>query len=63
MFLILIGIAVIVIGFVIANNESSARPYSGMIRIIGLLIVIVGAGLASIKQIEPGDVGVQKLFG
>ena len=63
MFLIFIGIAVIVIGFVIANNESPVKPYSGMIRIIGFLIVIAGAGLASVKQIEPGDVGVQKLFG
>ena len=63
MFLIFIGIAVIVIGFVIASNESPAKPYSGMIRIIGLLILLVGAGLASVKQIEPGDVGVQKLFG
>src|SRR5450759_5195659 len=63
MFVIFIGIALIIIGFVLANNESPARSYSGMIRIIGFLIVIVGAGLASVKQIEPGDVGVQKLFG
>ena len=63
MFLIFIGIAVVVIGFVIANNESPAKPYSGMIRIIGFLIVLAGVGLASVKQIEPGDVGVQKLFG
>ena len=63
MFLIFIGIAVIVIGFVIANNESPVKPFSGMIRIIGFLIVIAGVGLASVKQIEPGDVGVQKLFG
>jgi len=63
MFIIFIGIAVIVIGFVIANNESPAKPFSGTIRIVGLLIVLVGAGLASVKQIEPGDVGVQKLFG
>lgn len=63
MFVIFIGIAVIIIGFVLANNESPARSYSGIIRIIGFLIVIVGAGLASVKQIEPGDVGVQKLFG
>jgi regulator of protease activity HflC (stomatin/prohibitin superfamily) len=34
-----------------------------LIRIVGLLIVLAGAGLASVKQIEPGDVGVQKLFG
>jgi len=63
MFIIFMGIVVIVIGFVIANNESPVKPYSGMIRIIGFLIVIAGAGLASVKQIEPGDVGVQKLFG
>jgi len=63
MFLIFIGIAVIVIGFVIANNESPVKPYSGRIRIVGFLILIVGAGMASVKQIEPGDVGVQKLFG
>ena len=63
MFLIFIGIAVIVVGFVIANNESPAKPYSGMIRIVGFLILLAGAGLASVKQIEPGDVGVQKLFG
>ncbi|MDP2339215.1 MAG: prohibitin family protein [Bacteroidota bacterium] len=63
MFLIFIGIAVIIIGFVIANNESPAKSYSGMIRIVGFLIVIAGAGLASVKQIEPGYVGVQKLFG
>ncbi|HAH22228.1 MAG TPA: band 7 protein [Prolixibacteraceae bacterium] len=63
MFVIFIGIAVIVIGFVIANNDSPAKPYSGMIRIIGFLVLIAGIGLASVKQIEPGDVGVQKLFG
>jgi regulator of protease activity HflC (stomatin/prohibitin superfamily) len=63
MFLIFIGIAVVIVGFVIAKNESPVKPYSGMIRIIGFLIVLVGAGLASVKQIEPGDVGVQKLFG
>ncbi|HAQ19637.1 MAG TPA: band 7 protein [Prolixibacteraceae bacterium] len=63
MLIIFFGIAVIIIGFVIANNDSPARPYSSMIKIIGFLIVLVGAGLSSVKQIEPGDVGVQKLFG
>ena len=47
MFVIFIGIAVVVIGFVIANNESPAKPYSGMIRIIGFLIVLAGVGLAT----------------
>lgn len=63
MFLIFIGIVVIVIGFVIANNESPAKPFSGTIRIIGFLILLIGAAISSVKQIEPGYVGVQKLFG
>jgi regulator of protease activity HflC (stomatin/prohibitin superfamily) len=63
MFLIFIGIAVVVIGFVVANNESPAKPYSGMIKTVGFLTLLAGAGLSSVKQIEPGDVGVQKLFG
>lgn len=63
MFLIFIGIAVIAVGFAIAKNESPVKPYSGTIRLIGFLVLLIGAGLSSVKQIEPGDVGVQKLFG
>jgi regulator of protease activity HflC (stomatin/prohibitin superfamily) len=63
MFIILIGIVVTVIGFVIAKNESPAKPYNGIIKIIGFLIILIGGSYASVKQIEPGDVGVQKLFG
>lgn len=63
MFLIIIGIAVIIIGIVLGKNESPARTYGGTVSIIGILIVIIGVALSSVKQIEPGDVGVQKLFG
>ena len=63
MFLIFVGIAVIVIAFVLAKNESPVQAYTGTIRIVGFLILLLGLGLASVKQIEPGDVGVQKLFG
>jgi len=63
MFIIFIGIIVIIIGYVLAKTESPVKEYTGTIRVIGFLILLVGAGLASVKQIEPGDVGVQKLFG
>jgi regulator of protease activity HflC (stomatin/prohibitin superfamily) len=63
MFLIILGIIVIVIGFTISKAESPLKPYSGMIRIVGVLILIIGASLSAVKQIEPGYVGVQKLFG
>jgi len=63
MFLIFVGIAVIIIAFVLAKNESPVKAYTGTIRIVGFLILLLGLGLSSVKQIEPGDVGVQKLFG
>lgn len=63
MFLIIVGIIVIVFGFVLAKNESPFKAYNSTIRIVGFLILLIGLGLSSVKQIEPGDVGVQKLFG
>jgi regulator of protease activity HflC (stomatin/prohibitin superfamily) len=63
MFIIFIGIVVIAIGFVISKNESPVKPFGSTIKLVGILIILVGALYSSVKQIEPGDVGVQKLFG
>ena len=63
MFLSILGIIIIVAGFVLAKTDSPVKPYSGIIRIVGFLLVLIGAGLSAVKQIEPGYVGVQKLFG
>lgn len=63
MFIIIIGIVVIVVGFVVSNNESPLKPFSNTIKLVGILVLLAGALYASVKQIEPGDVGVQKLFG
>ncbi|MEI6678038.1 MAG: prohibitin family protein [Mariniphaga sp.] len=63
MLVIVIGIAAIVFGFVVSKSDSPAQEYSGTIKALGSLTLLVGLGLASVKQIEPGNVGVQKLFG
>jgi regulator of protease activity HflC (stomatin/prohibitin superfamily) len=63
MFLIIVGIVVIILAFVLTKTESPVQAYAGTIRIIGILVLILSLALASVKQIEPGDVGVQKLFG
>jgi len=63
MFFIFIGIAVIVIGFVLAKTESPLQSYTGTVRNVGIVLLLVGVSLSAVKQIEPGDVGVQKLFG
>lgn len=63
MFVIVLGFIVIVIGFVLAKNDSPARPFAGTIKIIGIVLLLIGISYASVVQIEPGEVGVQKLFG
>jgi regulator of protease activity HflC (stomatin/prohibitin superfamily) len=61
--LTILGIITVIIGLVIAKSNSAARKYSGIITTVGIVIIIAGLSLASIVQIEPGEVGVQKLFG
>jgi regulator of protease activity HflC (stomatin/prohibitin superfamily) len=63
MFLIVIGIIVLVIGFSVAKTNSPARPYSGIIKIAGIAIIVVAAAISAVVQVNPGEVGVQKLFG
>ncbi len=63
MFIIIVGIVVIVLASAISKVESPFRSYTGTVRVIGVLIIVIGLLFSSIKQIEPGDVGVQKLFG
>jgi regulator of protease activity HflC (stomatin/prohibitin superfamily) len=63
MFLLIIGVITLIIGFAIAKANSPVRNYAKMIKSIGLGVMIVGALMASLIQIEPGEVGVQKLFG
>jgi regulator of protease activity HflC (stomatin/prohibitin superfamily) len=63
MLIIIIGIIVLVVGFVLAKSNEPIRAQSGIIKLVGIAILIVGLGIASLVQIEPGEVGVQKLFG
>lgn len=63
MFIIIIGVVVIVVGFVVSKNESPLKPFGNTIKLVGILVLLAGALYSSVKQIEPGFVGVQKLFG
>jgi regulator of protease activity HflC (stomatin/prohibitin superfamily) len=59
----IIGIIVLVIGFAIAKNISPASRYSGLVKTLGILIILAGIAFSIVVQVEPGEVGVQKLFG
>jgi regulator of protease activity HflC (stomatin/prohibitin superfamily) len=63
MSIILIGIVVLVIGFVIAKTDPLMRKYKSIIATVGIVIILIGFSTSAVVQIEPGEVGVQKLFG
>jgi regulator of protease activity HflC (stomatin/prohibitin superfamily) len=64
MFLIILGIIVLIIGFSSARmNNSSFQRYGNPIKAAGVLVILIGLMLTCVVQIEPGEVGVQKLFG
>jgi regulator of protease activity HflC (stomatin/prohibitin superfamily) len=63
MSIIVIGILVVIIGFVAAKSNPPLRTYQTMLKTAGILIILIGISVASVIQVEPGEVGVQKLFG
>ena len=52
-----------IVGFLAAKSDPPLRNYKTMIKIAGVIVILIGVSIACIVQIEPGQVGVQKLFG
>ena len=63
MSIILVGIVILVIGFVIASADPSLKKYRSVIKTAGVVVILIGISSSSVVQVEPGQVGVQKLFG
>jgi regulator of protease activity HflC (stomatin/prohibitin superfamily) len=62
MYFLVLGILILIAGFVIAGR-ADARRYSRPVQILGLLIALAGLSSASFVQIDAGEVGVQTLYG
>ncbi|HXB34403.1 MAG TPA: prohibitin family protein [Puia sp.] len=63
MFFLVLGILLLIAGFVIAGRTDSVRRYSRPVQILGLLMALAGLSSASFVQIDAGEVGVQTLYG
>ena len=63
MTIVLLGIIILIIGFLVAKSDSPLRNYKTIIRTAGVIVILIGISIACIVQVEPGEVGVQKLFG
>ena len=62
MALIIIGILVLIAGFILQKNHEYGR-FGKMVRGIAAIIILSGVLIKCIVQIEAGQVGVKSLFG
>ena len=63
MFLAIVGIIVIFVGFALKRSNEPAGRFGGLVSVVGSAIVVIGLVTSMFKVIEPGKVGVQVLFG
>jgi regulator of protease activity HflC (stomatin/prohibitin superfamily) len=63
MTIVIVGIVILIIGFFVAKSDPALRAYQTLIKIVGVIVILAGISIASVVQVEPGQVGVQKLFG
>jgi len=63
MSIIIVGIVILIIGLVAAKADAPFRTYRSLIKTAGIIVIVIGLSLACVVQVEPGQVGVQKLFG
>lgn len=63
MFLIIIGLLLLVVGFVINNPALMIARYARPTQLLGGVVLLIGLVTASVRQIDTGEVGVPSLFG
>lgn len=63
MFLIILGIIILVAASVALKGSPALEKFKPVGRLIGIIFILVGIIFSSVKQVEPGEVGVKILFG
>ncbi len=63
MTLIIVGIIILLIAFFGTRQDSPLHKFKSIVYISGVVIILIGVVTSSVRQIDPGHVGVQVLFG
>jgi len=63
MLIAILGIIILVVGVVLKNSPEPGNRFGRIVSTVGLVVVVLGLLLSTVKIIEPGKVGVQVLFG
>ena len=63
MILLILGLIIFFVGQALHRGDINIKKFSGPVRIVGLVVIVLGVLTACVIQIEAGQTGVQKLFG
>jgi len=63
MFIAILGIIILIVGMVLKRSPEPGSRFGGIVTTVGIVVLVLGLLLSMIKQIDPGKVGVQTLFG
>ena len=63
MFLIILGIIILIVGFSLSKQETLVARYATIIKIVGVVVIVAGALTSMFKVIDAGQVGVKSVFG
>ncbi|PKB15717.1 prohibitin family protein [Flavobacterium sp. 5] len=61
--LIILGIILLIFGFILTNRVNPISKFTGLFRIIGFILIVLGLFSSMFKQIDAGKVGVKSLYG
>jgi len=63
MLIAVLGIIIFIVGIVLKSSPEPTSHFAGIVRIAGIIVIVLGLLLSSVKIIDRGEVGVQVLFG
>lgn len=63
MLIAVLGIIILIVGIVLKRSPEPGSHFAGIVRTVGIVVVVLGLLLSSVKVIDRGEVGVQVLFG
>ena len=63
MFLIILGVIILIVGFSLSKQETLVARYANIVKIVGLVVILAGSLTSMFKVIDAGQVGVKSVFG
>ncbi|PJJ09069.1 SPFH domain-containing protein [Flavobacterium sp. 1] len=60
---IILGVILLILGFILNNKANPISKFTGLFRIFGFILIVLGLFSSMFKQIDAGKVGVKSLYG